>query len=112
MASVILDTNQPPEYRNITWGIDAKHNEVLVIHTLCVHPECAGAGVGSAIVEFAKEIAKQKACLAIRLNTTSRNSLAIRLYEKNDFVIVTNQKMLLNGQIACNEHSFMEFILK
>ena len=111
LASVILDTRQPPEYRDVTWGVEAKHGEVLVIHTLCVHPECAGAGVGSAIVDFAKEIAKQKHCLSIRLNTTSRNTLATHLYEKNDFKIVAKQKILLNGQIACSEHFFMEYIL-
>ena len=111
LASVILDTRQPPEYKNISWGVDAKLGEALVIHTLCVHPECSGAGVGSAIVEFAKEIAKKNNCIAIRLNTTSRNTLAIRLYEKNGFNVVAQQKILLNGQIACNEHSFMEYAL-
>lgn len=111
LAAVILDNRQPPEYRNIKWSIDAKRNEVLVIHTLCVHPDCSGLGVGSAIVDFAKELAKKTQCLAIRLNTTSRNTLAIRLYEKNEFNIVSKQKILLNGQIACSEHSFMEFVL-
>lgn len=112
LAAVILDTRQPPEYRNIEWGVDAKRNEALVIHTLCVHPECVGIGIGSAIVEFAKELAKQKNCVAIRLNTTSRNTLAKHLYEKNGFNVVSKQKILLNGQIACNEHSFMEFIIQ
>ena len=82
------------------------------IHTLCVHPECVGIGIGSAIVEFAKELAKQKNCVSIRLNTTSRNTLAKHLYEKNGFNVVSKQKILLNGQIACNEHSFMEFIIQ
>ena len=112
LASVILDTHQPPEYRNVEWGVVAKLNKALVIHTLCVHPECAGLGIGSAIVEFAKEIAKQKRCVAIRLNTTSRNTNAIRLYEKCGFEVVTKQKILLNGQIACNEHSFMEYVVE
>jgi len=111
LAAVILDNRQPPEYRNIEWGISAKHNEVLVIHTLCVHPDCSGLGVGSSIVDFTKELAKKTQCLAIRLNTTSRNTLAIRLYEKNGFNVVSNQKILLNGQIACGDHSFMEFII-
>ena len=111
LASVILDNRQPPEYRNVEWGVCAKHNEVLVIHTLCVHPSCAGLGIGSAIIEFAKQLAQKTNCVAIRLNTTSRNTLASRFYEKNGFNVVSKQKMLLNGQIACNEHSFMEFLL-
>ena len=110
LASVILDNRQPPEYREISWGASAKREEVLVIHTLCVHPECAGLGIGSEILDFAKQIATETNCKAIRLNTTSRNTLATRFYEKNGFNVVSKQKILLNGQIACNEHSFMEFI--
>lgn len=112
LAAVIIDNRQPPEYRNISWGVTAKQSAVMVIHTLCVHPECSGLGIGSAIVDFAKELAKKTKCLAIRLNTTSRNTLAIRLYEKNGFSVVAKQKILLNGQIACDEHSFMEFVIR
>ena len=111
LASVILDNRQPPEYRNIEWGISARREEVLVIHTLCVHPDCAGLGIGSAIIDFSKQVAHEMKCITIRLNTTSRNTLASRFYEKHGFKTVSNQKMLLNGQIACSEHSFMEYIL-
>ena len=111
LASVILDNRQPPEYREISWGASAKREEVLVIHTLCVHPECAGLGIGSAILDFAKQIATETNCKAIRLNTTSRNTLATRFYEKHGFTTVSKQKMLLNGQIACNEHAFLEYVL-
>ena len=111
LAAVILDNRQPPEYRNIEWGVCAKHNEVLVIHTLCVRPECSGLGIGSAIIDFTKQVASESNCVAIRLNTTSRNTLASRFYEKHGFKIVAKQKMLLNGQIACNEHAFMEFVI-
>ena len=112
LASVILDTKQPIEYKNIAWGVNAERNQALVIHTLCVDPEFSGSGIGTAIVDFAKEIAKQKNCLAIRLNTTARNTLAARLYEKNGFTAVATQTILLNGQIRCAEHLFMEFIIK
>ena len=109
LASVILDTTQPPEYKKIAWSVDAKYNQALVVHTLCVHPEHAGEGIGSAIVDFAKDLAKEKNCLAIRLNTTERNLHAAHLYEKNGFFVVGTQKILLNGQIPCDSHLFMEF---
>ena len=111
IASVILDNRQPPEYKKIKWAADAAHGNALVIHTLCVDPDAAGSGVGTAIVNFAKQLAKELGYVAIRLNTTARNSLAIRLYERNGFLVADIQKILLNGQIHCGEHLFMEYII-
>lgn len=111
IASVILDTKQPPEYKKVSWGVEAEYNGALVIHTLCVNPKFSGGGVGTALVDFAKSLAKEKGCLAVRLNTTTKNLHATHLYKKNGFKIAATKKILLNGQIHCNEHYFMEFIL-
>ena len=112
VASVILDAHQPPEYRNIDWQVSATSQQVLVIHTLCVDPELAGSGIGSALIDFAKQLAKECNYLSIRLNTSVRNALAIHLYQKNGFEFIATQKMLLDGQIYCNEHLFMEYLIK
>ena len=109
LASVILDNRQPPEYKNIGWNVVANPQEILVIHTLCVSPKCMGSGIGSAIIDFAKAFAKESGCLALRLNTTATNSHALHLYEKNGFSVVASHKILLNGQIACAEHVFLEY---
>ena len=108
-GAVILDSKQPPEYRKIGWSVEAKRSEVLVVHTLCVHPEHAGSGIGSAIVDFAKELAEESGCLTIRLNTTEKNVNAAHLYLKNGFAIAAAEKILLNGQIPCQKHIFMEY---
>ena len=112
VASVILDTHQPPEYKHIDWQITLSYKQALVIHTLCVDPELSGSGIGSAIVDFAKQLAKENGCLALRLNTTARNLIASRLYERNGFKTVAAQKILLNGQIHCGDHLFMEYLIK
>ena len=111
IAAVILDTKQPPEYRDLPWKVDAGHQKALVIHTLCVDPEHSGEGLGSALVEYAKSLALDKKCLCVRLNTTSKNSPALHMYEKNGFYTVAERKILLNGQIPCGEHLFMEYKL-
>ncbi len=111
LASVILDTKQPPEYKKISWQAAASYNQALVIHTLCVDPEHAGYGIGTSIVDFAKELASKENCITIRLNTTARNINARHLYEKNGFKVVATQKILLNGQIHCGEHQFMEYVI-
>lgn len=109
LGSVVLDTKQAPEYRRVEWTVPTGYNEALVIHTLCVDPEYSGSGIGSAIVDFAKQLAKEKGCHAIRLNTTQSNTPAANLYQKNGFVVAGAQKILLNGQIPCDTHLFMEF---
>lgn len=111
IASVILDTKQPVEYKNIAWGVEAKSNQALVIHTLCVDPEFMGSGIGTTIVDFAKQLAREHGYLAVRLNTTARNVNASHLYQKNGFCVVASQPILLNGQIRCGEHLFMEYII-
>jgi len=108
VGSVILDTKQPPEYRKVSWSVDAKRGQALVIHTLCVMPEHSGGGLGTALVDLAKDVARESGCLCVRLNTSSRNLPAKHLYEKNGFYIAATEPMLLNGQIACGEHLFME----
>ncbi len=111
LASVVLDSKQPPEYRKINWGITAARHEVLVIHTLCVKPDQTGKGVGSIVLDFAKELAAQQECKTIRLNTTASNLPALNFYQKNGFKIADTKKILLNGQIKCNDHSFLFFNL-
>ena len=109
LGTVILDTKQPPEYKKIKWSVSAGNRGALVVHTLCVHPEYSGSGIGSAIIDFAKVLAKDLQCLAIRLNTTEKNTNAAHLYLKNGFQIVATEKILLNGQISCPKHIFMEY---
>ncbi len=111
LASVILNHKQPPEYKKASWGCSASYKEILVIHTLCVDPEYSGSGIGTILVNFIKEYAKNLNCKTIRLNTTLRNEPAKHLYEKNGFMIADTKKILLNGQIPCDEHIFMEYIL-
>jgi ribosomal protein S18 acetylase RimI-like enzyme len=111
LASVVLDHRQPPEYRNIPWGISSVYNKILVIHILCVDPEYSGGGLGTTLLNFIKQYAKEIGCEAIRLNTTARNAPARHLYEKNGFSVVAKRKILLNGQIPCDEHLFIEIIL-
>ena len=111
LASVILNHKQPPEYRNASWSVAPPYDKILVIHTLCVDPESSGRGIGTSLVNFIKDYAKELRCVAIRLNTTAKNEPAKHLYEKNGFVIADRKKILLNGQIPCDEHLFMEYVI-
>ena len=57
-----LNQVQPAEYAKIPWQISARPREVLVIHTLCIHPRASGRGLGRRFVAFAEGLAAGKGC--------------------------------------------------
>ncbi len=112
VASVILDSRQPPEYRNVDWDIDVKYDQVLVVHTLCVDPDHASSGAGTKMLDFTKELAREGGYRTIRLNTRSTNTPAMKFYEKNGFSVAASKEILLNGQIKCDSHLFLYYNIK
>jgi len=81
VACVNLSHIQSEEYGKIKWSVEAEGKAVLVIRTLCIHPNYGGKGYGKEIVGFAEKLAKEIGCTTIRLDTYEGNFPAIRLYE-------------------------------
>ena len=77
---VILNYEQLEEYKEVLWGYEAQEQEVLVIHTLCISPEAIGQGYAKKILIFADDIAREKKCKTIRLETGIYNTPAKKLY--------------------------------
>jgi len=110
-ASVILNKKQPPEYIEVGWYYPAGAEEVLVIHTLCVSPEFAGRGVGSRVVEFTFDLAREQGCQVVRLDTGGQNLPAVGLYTKLGFRKAGGGFILLDGHLPDWKHVFMEYRL-
>ena len=110
-GSVILDGQQPEEYKKIEWPSNAPNEKVMVIHLLMVRPSAAGKGIGSLIVNYAIDITKQHACAAVRLDTGEQNVPAASLYKKLGFHLVSTSKMKVGGMISHNRHLFFEKIV-
>ena len=110
-GSVIFDCIQPIEYKAIGWKTAEDTKDALVIHTLCVDPKYMGMGIGTEMLSFAKKLAEELNCSSIRLATNSKNTGAINLYEKNGFVTVGYDKVLLDGKISCPRQCFMEYVI-
>lgn len=108
LGSIILDTRQPEEYQNIDWPSGAAAEQVRVIHLLMVRPCAAGKGVGSALVRYAEEAARQGSCLAVRLDTGAQNTPAASLYQKLGFQLVMAASMKVGSIIAHSGHLFFE----
>jgi len=111
LGSMILDGHQPDEYRKIQWQSQAEDEKVNVIHLLMVRPCAAGKGVGSALVNYAAEVSKQRGCTVIRLDTGEQNIPAVSLYEKSGFKLAEKAPMKVGGAISHKRHLFLEKIL-
>ncbi len=80
VGSVILNHIQPPEYGKIDWSYEAQGEEVLVIHTLCITPKFTRRGFGREFVDFSEQLAREKGCKTVRLDTYEGNIPATNLY--------------------------------
>lgn len=107
-ASMVLNHDQADEYDAVNWQYPAKAEQVLVIHTLCIPPEKAGCGYGTKMVKYAKALARESGCKAIRIDTYSHNEPAKALYQKNGFRIAGYGDILLQGLIP-EEQVYLEY---
>lgn len=107
-ASMIINQIQPQEYYNINWKHQAKDEEVLTIHLICVRPSKVHQGIGKKLVKFAIDMAKNLNCKTIRLDTGSQNTPAIALYQSLGFELAGNTSMTIGGLITHNDHLFFE----
>ena len=98
-ASMILNQNQPVDYRSIPWEIAADPEKVTVIHTLCVPPSQAGKGYGRKMVQFGIEESRRQGMTAMRLDTAKGNAPATALYTGCGFSIRGVREVLHQGLI-------------
>lgn len=96
-ASMILNSYQAPEYREVQWLYPEEDERVLVIHTLCVPPSAAGKGFGTRMVDFATGFALGRGMGVLRLDTNIKNMPAQRLYLKNGCRIAGSRHCLHEG---------------
>ena len=62
-----------------------KDRKYLIIETMCVDENYRGKGIGTYLLNFAKEIAKDNNCTDMYLTVNQENIGAIKTYEKFGF---------------------------
>lgn len=84
--------NHAPEhgYEKATWLTESDYSKIMVIRTLAVHPHFLKAGVGKALMQFAKQYAKEQNMQSIRLDVYDQNLPAIKLYEHSGYTYIDN----------------------
>lgn len=108
LGSIIVDKDQPDEYEKIGWPSHAPAEKAMVIHLVMVCPDAAGKGIGSSLVKYAMERARQHSCEAVRLDTGAQNIPAASLYKKLGFQLAETGTMKVGGLISHNGHLFFE----
>ncbi|WP_256841218.1 GNAT family N-acetyltransferase [Ornithinimicrobium cryptoxanthini] len=84
-GAMVLDHNAPAAYQDAVWAIEAASEQVLVVHALGVHPGFLRQGMARFLVHASLEVARQKGCRAVRLDTYVENLPARRLYASQGF---------------------------
>jgi ribosomal protein S18 acetylase RimI-like enzyme len=67
----------------LTYRIDSQDCEIVTIDSTA-----EGAGIGTALIEAAKKVAKAKGCKRLWLITTNDNLNALRFYQKRGFRLI------------------------
>ena len=80
LATAIINHKQMDSYAKGQWKVDAKENEIMVLHTLVVAPDCSGKGIGREFVAFYEQYAKEQGCEDLRMDTQAKNQAARNLY--------------------------------
>ena len=84
-SAMILNHEYNESYDNYQWKTQASGKEILVIHTLGVHPDHSRRGFGKEMVGFAIDHARALGCKAMRLDVLSGNLPAEKLYPSMGF---------------------------
>ncbi|WP_172372741.1 GNAT family N-acetyltransferase [Sporosarcina jiandibaonis] len=64
-------------------------SDELYINTICVNPGFRGKGIGSQLLRFAEEVAKETNISKVSLNVETEKDAAIRLYKRSGYEIVS-----------------------
>ena len=70
-----------------------ENGEILIIHVLAVSPKHAGKGLGTKMMQYILDYAKEIKMQAVRLDVISNNSSAEHLYQKMGFRFVQTQRL-------------------
>lgn len=81
-GAAILNRQQHPAYAKGQWLYPAAAQDVLVLHTLVIHPREKGKGFGRAFVAYYEALAAKIGCTALRLDTNAKNTVARALYRQ------------------------------
>ena len=97
VAAAIINHIQPPGYEQAAWKLPARDEEVLVLHTLAVHPNYEGRGFARSLINYYEDMARDTGCTCLRIDTNARNARARAMYAHLEYTEVSTIPVTFNG---------------
>lgn len=82
---ICINRDEPKEYDGLNWSLT---DEALVIHRMGVDTDYRKAGIGSELVGFADNLARQNGVEYLKTDTNSLNTKAQALFQKSNYFFV------------------------
>lgn len=79
---ICIDYNEAKEYDELDWSLSEK---AAVIHRMAVNPDFRRKGIGTTLINFAKEVASNSNVNYIKTDTHSSNDKMDNLFRKCGF---------------------------
>ena len=97
VGTAILNQIQVDIYKKAHWQYPASEDQVMIMHTLVIHPEVKSQGLGQAFARFYEEHARQQGCSYLRIDTNEKNTRARRFYQKLQYKEIDILPCTFNG---------------
>ncbi len=108
-AAARINQVQAEEYSRAPWTILAPPEQVMVLHTMAVHPAMQARGIATGFVRFYEQYAAEHGCTCLRLDTNFTNKPGRALYPKLGYREVGVVPCTFNGiegvDLLCYEKS-------
>ena len=108
-ACAVLNNEFGHDYSNVKWHVNAKLEEIVVIHTFAVG--LIGKGMGKDIFDYILKEAKKNNKKTIRIDVIDGNVGALKVFEKWGFKYVNSLKAF-NESVGLQTFHLYERLLK
>jgi len=93
ISAMVMNHDYADGYENVKWQVNAKKDEIIVIHALGISSAYQGQGIAKQMVAYAVKNSKDKNLKSIRLDVLGTNLPAQRLYTAMGFRYIDTIKL-------------------
>lgn len=109
VASAAYDSCFDSCYQQVRWSRTVEDEKLLCVHTLAVHPDWQGLGLGRRLMRFAQQQAQQNGMEGVRIDTWVGNLPGLHLYHRLGFADVQTLQQDVHYEGDRTEYQFLEW---